>query len=292
MKKTEKNILIAFLLNLSFSIIEFIGGTITNSVAILSDSVHDIGDALSIGISYFLERKSNKKPDKNYTYGYLRYSVLGGFITTMILFIGSIFVIYNSILRIINPVDIHYEKMIIIAVFGVIVNTVAAYFTKDGKSLNQKAVNLHMLEDVLGWIVVLIGAIIMNFTNIKIIDSIMSIGVSIFVLIHATKEFKEILDLFLEKVPKDISIDKIKNNLLNVDGILDIHHIHVWSISGEEIFLTMHVVINKQDKEIKNIIRETLKKMNINHVTIEIEEKDEKCFDEHCHIKVSHTHHH
>lgn len=292
MKKTEKNILIAFLLNLSFSIIEFIGGTITNSVAILSDSVHDIGDAFSIGISYFLERKSNKKPNKNYTYGYLRYSVLGGFITTMILFIGSIFVIYNSILRIINPVDIHYEKMIIIAVFGVIVNMVAAYFTKDGNSLNQKAVNLHMLEDVLGWIVVLIGAIIMNFTNIKIIDSIMSIGVSIFVLIHATKEFKEILDLFLEKVPKDISIDKIKNNLLNIDGIDDIHHIHVWSISGEEIFLTMHVVINKQDKEIKNKIRETLKKMNINHVTIEIEEKDEKCLDEHCHIKISHTHHH
>ena len=292
MKKTEKNILIAFLLNLSFSIIEFIGGTITNSVAILSDSVHDIGDAFSIGISYFLERKSNKKPNKNYTYGYLRYSVLGGFITTMILFIGSIFVIYNSILRIINPVDIHYEKMIIIAVFGVIVNMVAAYFTKDGNSLNQKAVNLHMLEDVLGWIVVLIGAIIMNFTNIKIIDSIMSIGVSIFVLIHATKEFKEILDLFLEKVPKDISIDKIKNNLLNIDGIEDIHHIHVWSISGEEIFLTMHVVINKQDKEIKNKIRETLKKMNISHVTIEIEEKDEKCLDEHCHIKISHTHHH
>ena len=143
MKKTEKNILIAFLLNLSFSIIEFIGGTITNSVAILSDSVHDIGDAFSIGISYFLERKSNKKPDKNYTYGYLRYSVLGGFITTMILFIGSIFVIYNSILRIINPVDKNYKKMIIIAVFGVIVNIVAAYFTKDGKSLNQKAVNLH-----------------------------------------------------------------------------------------------------------------------------------------------------
>ena len=292
MKKTEKNILIAFLLNLSFSIIEFIGGTITNSVAILSDSVHDIGDAFSIGISYFLERKSNKKPDKNYTYGYLRYSVLGGFITTMILFIGSIFVIYNSILRIINPVDIHYEKMIIIAVFGVIVNTVAAYFTKDGKSLNQKAVNLHMLEDVLGWIVVLIGAIIMNFTNIKIIDSLMSIGVSIFVLIHATKEFKEILDLFLEKVPKDISIDKIKDNLFKIDGIDDIHHIHVWSISGEEKFLTMHVVISKQDKEIKNKIRETLKKININHVTIEIEEKDEKCLDEDCHIKISHTHHH
>lgn len=292
MKKTEKNILIAFLLNLFFSIIEFVGGTITNSVAIVSDSVHDLGDALGIGISYFLERKSNNKPNDNYTYGYLRYSVLGGFVTTMILTIGSIFVIYNSILRIINPVSIQYGKMIIIAIFGVIINFIAVYYTKDGKSLNQKAVNLHMLEDVLGWIIVLIGAIIMNFTNISIIDPLMSIGVSIFILIHTFKEFKEILDLFLEKTPKNVSIDKIKESLNSIEDIKDIHHIHVWSISGEEVFLTMHVVVNKYDKEIKNKIRNILKKMNINHVTIELEELDEKCFDENCHIKISHKHHH
>ena len=148
-RKTDKNILIAFILNLTFSIIEFVGGTFTGSVAIISDSIHDLGDALSIGISYFLERKSKKKPDEKHTYGYIRYSVLGSTITTVILLTGSILVIYNAILRIINPVEINYNGMIIFAVFGVIINFIAAYFTKEGDSLNQKSVNLHMLEDVL-----------------------------------------------------------------------------------------------------------------------------------------------
>src|SRR5574344_1190297 len=146
--KTEKNILIAFILNIAFSIFEFIGGTLTNSVAIVSDSIHDMGDALSIGVSYFLEKKSKKKPDNKYTFGYVRYSILGALSTTMILFIGSIIVIYSSIVRIINPVVINYNGMIIFAIFGVIVNFLAAYFTKNGDSLNQKSVNLHMLEDV------------------------------------------------------------------------------------------------------------------------------------------------
>ncbi len=148
-RKTDKNILIAFILNLTFSIFEFVGGTLTGSVAIISDSIHDLGDALSIGISYFLERKSKKKPDKKHTYGYIRYSVLGSTITTVILLTGSILVIYNAILRIINPVEINYNGMIIFAVFGVVINFIAAYFTKEGDSLNQKSVNLHMLEDVL-----------------------------------------------------------------------------------------------------------------------------------------------
>ena len=292
MQKTEKNILIAFLLNLSFSILEFIGGALTKSVAIFSDAIHDIGDSLSIGISYFLERKSKKKPDDNYTYGYLRYSVLGGFITTMILIVGSLFVMYQSILRFFNPVAINSDKMLIFAIFGVVVNIIAVYYTKDGKSLNQKAVNLHMLEDVLGWVIVLVGSIIMKFTSITIIDPLMSIGVSLFVLIHAFKEFKEILYLFLEKTPKDISIDKIKESLINIEGLKDIHHIHVWSISGEEVFLTMHAVVNKYDIEIKNNIKKILKKMDINHVTIELELIDEKCLDENCHIKINHSHHH
>ena len=199
--KTEKNILIAFILNLGFSIFEFIGGAITNSVAIISDSIHDMGDAMSIGVSYFLEKKSKKKPDDKYTYGYIRYSVIGSTITTIILILGSLFVMYNAIKRIINPVDINYNGMIIFAVVGVVVNFLAAYFTKDGDSLTQKAVNLHMLEDVLGWAVVLIGAIIMRFTDIRIIDPILSILVALFIFKNAVSNFKAILDLFLEKTP-------------------------------------------------------------------------------------------
>ena len=194
--KTEKNILIAFLLNISFSIFEFFGGIITNSVAILSDSIHDLGDAISIGISYFMERKSKKPGDNNYTYGYVRYSVLGGVITTSILLVGSILVIISATKRLINPVEVNYNGMIIFAIIGVILNYIAAYVTKEGDSINQKSVNLHMLEDVLGWIVVLIGAIIMNFTDIRILDSIMSIGVAIFILFNSLHFFTDNLQKY------------------------------------------------------------------------------------------------
>ena len=155
--KSEKKILIAFILNLLFSVFEFFGGIFTGSVAIVSDAVHDLGDAASIGISYFLEKKSKRQPDEQYTYGYARYSVLGATVTNLILIVGSIMVIYNAVDRIINPVEIHYNGMIVLAAVGVCLNFGAAYFTREGESLNQKAVNLHMLEDVLGWAVFWLG---------------------------------------------------------------------------------------------------------------------------------------
>lgn len=269
--KTQKNILIAFLLNLLFSIIEFVGGAITNSVAIISDSIHDMGDAMSIGVSYFLERKSTKKPDNNYTYGYVRYSVLGSIITTFILLGGSILVIYNAIQRLINPVEINYNGMIIFAILGVIINFLAAYFTKEGDSLNQKSVNLHMIEDVLGWLVVLIGAVIMKFTDIKIIDPILSIGVAVFILINALKTLKEIVDLFLEKTPSNVDIEEIKEHLLEIQGVMDVHHIHVRSIDGYNNYATMHVVADGDYKQIKCKLKEELEEHGIAHSTIEFE---------------------
>ena len=289
--KTEKNILIAFILNLSFSFIELFGGIITNSFAIISDAIHDFGDAISIGISYFLEKISKRKPDDKHTFGYLRYSVLGGLITTVILLVGSLIVIYNSIFRIINPVNIDYSKMLIFSVFGVIINFIAADITYGGHSINQKSVNLHMLEDVLGWIVVLVGAIIMNFTNLNIIDPIMSIIVSIYILVHAIRNFLVILNLFLESTPKSINLNELKSNLLNIDGIIDIHHIHVWSMDSESNYATMHVVVNDNQNDIKNNIRTYLKKFNINHVTIEIENENEICKEHECIVKINHVHH-
>lgn len=280
--KTEHNILIAFILNLSFSIFELFGGIITNSVSILSDSIHDLGDAISIGISYFLEKKSKKGVDLNYTYGYVRYSVLGGFITTVILLVGSILVIISSIKRIINPVSINYQGMILLSIIGVILNGMASYFTKDGDSINQSSVNLHMLEDVLGWIVVLIGSIIMNFTDIKIIDSIMSICVSIFIFISAFKNLINITDLFLEHTPKDIDINKLKKEILNIDEISDVHHIHIWSIDGYNNYATMHIVSKSNNiDEIKNKVRKVLSNNNICHSVIETESKI--CDDNICH---------
>ena len=292
--KTEKNILIAFILNLSFSIFEIIGGFFTGSVAIVSDAVHDLGDATSIGISYFLEKKSKKQPDNTYTYGYARFSVMGSVITTLILLFGSAMVIYNAVLRIVNPVEINYNGMIIFAIVGALVNFLAAYFTKEGDSLNQKAVNLHMLEDVLGWIVVLVGAIIMRFTDIRIIDPLMSMGVAIFIFVNALKNLKEVLDLFLEKIPNNISIEEIKHHIKEIDGVIDVHHIHVWSMDGYHNYATMHIVANENSHEIKEKIRRELKEHGIGHATLEIESPTDHCHEEYCHIEENHHsgHHH
>ncbi len=294
--KTEKNILVAFLLNLSFSIFEFLGGIFTGSVAIVSDAIHDIGDAASIGIAFFLERKSKKQPDEAYTYGYARYSVIGSVITTLILLVGSLLVIYNAVLRIITPTEIHYNGMILFAIVGVCVNLGAAFVTREGDSLNQKAVNLHMLEDVLGWIVVLIGAIVMRFTDLAIIDPLMSIGVALFILINAFQNLKEALELFLEKTPHNVDIHEIKEHVCSVEGVLNVHHVHVWSMDGQSHYATMHVVINGDAHEIKEKIREELKEHGIVHATLELETEGEPCHEEHCHVEHhehdGHHHHH
>jgi cobalt-zinc-cadmium efflux system protein len=294
--KTEKNILIAFILILAFSVFEFIGGLWTGSVAIISDAIHDIGDAAGIGISFFLEKKSKKQPDETHTYGYARYSVIGSVITTLILLFGSAMVIYNAIGRILTPTDIHYNGMIVFAVVGVIVNFGAALVTREGDSLNQKAVNLHMLEDVLGWVVVLVGAVVMRFTNLAIIDPLMSLGVAVFILISAIKNLKEAIDLFLEKTPHDVSIDEIKEHLCEIEGVIGVHHIHVWSMDGQANYATMHIVATGDYHHIKEAVREELREHGIAHATLELEDEGEHCHEEHCHVEVKtfagHHHHH
>ena len=295
-KSTERNILVAFLLNLSFSVIEIVGGLFTNSMAILSDAIHDFGDAFSIGVSYFLEKKSKHKPNAIYTYGYLRYSVLGAFITTTILTLGSLVVLIGAITRIIYPEPIHYEGMIGLSIIGIIINFLAAYTTKEGDSLNQKAVNLHMLEDVLGWVVVFIGSILMKFTDITYIDSIMSIGIALYLLKHAVGNLKNILNLFLAKVPSDIHLEEVRDKVLKISGVKDVHHIHIWSLDGVHNYLTMHVVVSKEkDLKVKKQIKEALATLNITHSTLELELPSEQCEEENCDVKtssVTHHHHH
>ncbi len=294
--KSEKNILIAFLLNFFFSVFEFFGGIFTGSVAILSDAVHDIGDAASIGVSYFLEKKSKKQPDETYTYGYARYSVIGSVLTTLILLFGSAVVIYNAVNRIFVPVEIDYNGMIVFAIVGVLVNFGAAFFTREGGSLNQRAVNLHMLEDVLGWVVVLIGAILMRFTDIAIIDPILSIGVALFIFVNALRNLKEAIDLFLEKTPHGVDVAEIRAHLTEIEGVLDAHHIHIWSMDGRYNYATMHIVTNAEAHEIKEKIREELAEHGIGHVTLELEAEGEHCHEASCHVEYEapsgHHHHH
>ena len=292
--KTRFKIFIAFILNLFFSIFEFFGGILTGSVAILSDAVHDFGDALSIGASFLLEKASEKKANNKYTYGYLRFSVCGGLITSVILLISSVIVLYNAVLRIVNPITINYSGMIIFAVVGLSVNLVAVYFTHGGHSINQKAVNLHMLEDVFGWIVVLVGAVVMRLTDFYVLDSILSIILAVFIAINAIKNILEIADMFLIKTPKGIDIEEITAHLKNIKGVIDVHHVHVWSLDGEIHCATLHAVSETFDHSIKEAVKEELKEHGIDHITVEMETVAEKCEDIYCNIKKERTncHHH
>ena len=289
--KTQRNILIAFLLNLAFSVFELVGGFLTGSIAIASDAIHDLGDAAGIGVSYFLERKSKRQPDKTYTYGYARFSVLGSVITTVILLVGSAAVIYNAVGRLFSPKEIHYDGMILFAIVGVCVNFLAAFFTRDGDSLNQKAVNLHMLEDVLGWAIVLVGAVVMRFTDFALLDAILSMGVALFIFINAAKTLKTVLYLFLEKTP--LSVEAVQKAVMEIAGVKDVHHIHIRSIDGHSNDATMHIVTDDPHK-VKDLVRHKLKDMGIGHLTIETEGVGEHCHHTHCHTEACHTcgHHH
>ena len=294
--KSDRNILIAFLLNLLFSVFEFAGGIFTGSVAILSDALHDLGDAAGIGVSFFLERKSKKQPDETHTYGYARYSVMGSIITTLILLVGSLLVIYQAVIRIIHPTEIRYNGMILFAVIGVCVNLCAAFFTRDGSSLNQKAVNLHMLEDVLGWIVVLVGAVVMRFTDFALIDPLLSIGTSCFIFVSAIGNLRESLDVFLEKTPSGVCVHELEEHISKIDGVQDVHHVHVWSMDGHRNYATMHIVTDGDAHHVKEHVRAELREHGIHHATLELESPGEHCSEPHCHTEAGpvccHHHHH
>jgi cobalt-zinc-cadmium efflux system protein len=294
--RSDKRILLAFLLNLGFSLFEFVGGLITGSVAILSDALHDLGDAAGIGVSLFLERKSKRKADDAYTYGYARYSMLGSVFTMLILLTGSVAVIWNAAQRLLHPTPIHYGGMILFALVGVAVNLIAALVTRGGESMNQKAVSLHMLEDVLGWVVVLVGAVVMRFTDLWFLDSLMSIGVALFIGIHAAKGLLETLPYFLEKAPQNVDVPSIKVHLAEIPGVLDVHHIHLWSMDERHNCATMHIVTNGDPHEIKAAVRHELSHHGINHATLELETEGEECPAGHCHVTLdeceSHHHHH
>ena len=285
-----------FVLNFFFSIFELFGGIITGSVAIISDAFHDLGDAVGIAVSYLMERKSKKTTDDVYTYGYARYSVFGSLVTTFILIAGSLVMIYNAAVRLLNPVEINYDRMLIFAVVGVVVNFGAAFFTRDGHSLNEKAVNLHMLEDVLGWTVVLIGAVVMRFTDFWIIDPVMSIAVSLFILVHSIKNLKAGFDVLLEKTPNNVSVSELCEHIKEIGGVIDVHHVHVWTIDGMNSYATLHVVTDADSSAVKSAVKEELREHGICHATVELEGQNERCNEECCkpyqHNVHGHCHHH
>lgn len=293
--KTHHRIGIAFLLNLFFSLLECVGGLLTGSVAILSDAVHDFGDAVSIGASFFLEKLSLKKPDRTHSFGYYRYSVLGSVLQSVLLCCGSVLVVYQAVRRLLHPVSIHYNGILVLAVLGIVINTAAAYMTEGKGSLHQKTINLHLLEDVLGWVAVFVGALFMKWTDWVWIDPVLSILLAVFILYHAGKHLLTALDLFLEKTPVGLDMEQIREQLLGIPGVEDIHHMHVWSRDGYRHSATLHVVTDGDTASVKEEVRRRLATFGVDHTTVECEGTKERCPSPHCEAVPSqegHHHHH
>ncbi|NDP21820.1 MAG: cation transporter [Paludibacter sp.] len=282
-----KNIKVAFFLNLAFTLLEIVGGFFTNSIAILSDAVHDLGDSLSLGLAWYFQKMAKKGSSATFSYGYKRFSLLGAIINSIVLTAGSIFILSAAIPRLFHPEQTHAEGMFVLAIVGVLVNGAAVFRLKKGNSINEKVVSLHLLEDVLGWAAILVGSVIMYFFDLPIIDPILSVLIAIFVLSNVYKNVRQSLRIILQGIPDEMNITEISDFLKLNPAIVDVHDLHIWSIDGNYNVLTIHIVLKDSlllDKlvGIKNEIRDSLTQKGIHHATIEFETIDENCSMEKC----------
>lgn len=276
------NLRLAFFLNLTFTLLEIAGGLWTNSMAILSDAVHDLGDSLSLGVAWYLEKISEKGCDRRYSYGYRRFSVLGALFTTMVLLGGGLLVLMRAIPRLINPEETNAPGMIAFAILGILVNGVAALRLKRGQSLSEQAVAWHLLEDVLGWAAVLVVGIVMLFVDLPILDPILSVLITLYVLYNTFRNLRRSLAVFLQAVPDGIDIEVIETRLLALDKVESVHHTHVWSMDGYEHVLSTHVVVEASTTRdeilcVKEEIRQLRGEFNLAHTTVEVEYYHEGC---------------
>lgn len=277
-----KNIKIAFFLNFFFTIIEIGGGLWTNSLAITTDALHDLGDSISLGLSWFLERYSRKKRDERYSYGYRRYSLLSALISSLLLIAGSVYILTEAIPRIFNPEQSNAQGMLFFAIGGIVINGIAVLRVRRGKSLNERIVALHLFEDVLGWVAVLIISIIMIYRDIFILDPILSIIITLYILYNVFVNLKKTFSIFLQSVPEGMEIRKIEEKILKIDKVANIHHTHIWSIDSLNNVLTAHVVISddttsRELVEIRKGIKKITESLGLEHSTIEIECESEFC---------------
>ena len=283
---SSSNIKVAFFLNFLFTIIEIIGGIYTNSIAIISDAIHDLGDSISLGFSWYMEKYSTKKGDRQFSYGYKRFSLVGALANGLILFMGSFFVIREAVIRLITPEPSDAKGMMAFAILGILVNGLAVLRVRGGVSLNEKMVSWHLLEDVLGWVAVLIVSIVLMFREIFILDAILSLLISAFVLFNVYRNLKTVFKVLLQGVPEELDINEIVNEINAIKNVVSSHHTHVWSFDGINHVLTAHVVVKDDAGRhditcIKQELQNLKEKLGIYHTTIEIEHESEECEMEH-----------
>jgi cobalt-zinc-cadmium efflux system protein len=265
----------SFWLNTLFFIIELIGGIMTNSMAILSDAAHDFGDSVSLGISWYMQKIAKKESDHKFTYGYRRYSVLGAIVNIIILFIGSVFVLSQAIPRLFSPEEVHAGGMFWIAILGIIVNGAAVLILKKGNSINEKVVSLHLLEDVLGWIAILIGSIAIQLWDLPIIDPILSILISLFILFNLYRNGRAALDVILQRTPRTVNLQEITSALEDHHLVKKSEDLHVWSLDGTYMIMSVVLFVDQNLKasEIETLcvqMKENMNTRGIQHVTFEV----------------------
>ncbi|MBN7809644.1 cation transporter [Algoriphagus sp. H41] len=288
-----KSLKTAFFLNLAFTIIELVGGWYVNSVSIVSDAVHDLGDSLSLGTSWYLDRLSKKKATDSYSFGYRRFSLLGALINAIVLILGSVFVIREAILRILSPEESDAQGMLYFAILGVAVNGYAAWKLSKGKTLNERVISWHLVEDVLGWVAVLIVSVVLLFYPSPYLDPALSLLISVYILWNVAKRLQETVFLFLQGQPTDVDKSGIEAEIRQIPHVGSTHHTHIWSLDGEHHVFTTHVklkpIASLDDLlEVKNELKRIMKKHPFEHYTIETEIDREDCVllkGEH------HTHH-
>jgi cobalt-zinc-cadmium efflux system protein len=274
--KREERVRFAAFVNFVFTIVEIVGGFWTNSLAILSDALHDFGDSIALFVSWLLERGAKKAPDARYTFGYQRLSLFSALFSAAVLVGGSIVIIFEAIPRFFNPESVNAFGMVGIAIIGITFNGLGFFLLKRGESLNEKVLSWHLLEDVLGWIGVLVGGIIIYFWNFYLIDPIITVALTVFILYNVAKNLKEAISILLQGVPKHINLETVKQDIKAIKGVLDMHDIHIWSLEGETDIFSAHVVVDdetleKRPQQTKQTIKDALKKHHIEHSTIELE---------------------
>jgi len=287
-----ENIRTAFFLNLGFTLFEIVGGIYTNSLAITSDALHDLGDSISLGMAWYLEKHAQKESDRKYSYGYRRFSLLAALINTIILVVGSLYILTEAIPRLLAPQEANAGGMILLAIVGIAVNGAAVLRVRKGQSLNAQVVAWHLLEDVLGWVAVLIVSITLLVTDLYILDPILSVLINLYVIYNVVGNLRKTLSLFLQAVPDTHNLPDIEHRLAKISQVLSVHHTHIWSLDGEDHVLSTHLVVepdaSKDDlMRIKSDVRKVTSELSLGHSTVEFE------FEEDCSMNgmEEHTHH-
>jgi len=284
----KKSIWLAFFLNLSFAIVEFIAGGVFGSSTVLADSVHDLGDAIAIGLSAYLETISNREEDSHYTLGYKRFSLLGALITAVILMTGSVFVILENITKLFNPQPVNDEGILWLGIIAVTINVLASLVVRKGKTKNESILSLHFLEDTLGWLAVILMAIILRFMDWYILDPLLSLVISFFILSKAIPRFWSTLKIFLDAVPEGVDIEQVKSDLEQLDHVASVNQLNLWTMDGLEKNAIVHVCLEhvKHMDVCKESIRDLLKERGFQNVTIEVDSSlmnhahHKRCVDE------------